>query len=170
MLYVELLMLGISLSIDALTLAISIGASNLNRSKYKLYSLVVGIFHFFMPIIGLGLKNILTKYINIPENILFVAVITFIILGICLDKDKEITSKILNPFIFAFSVSIDSLSVGVSLNNKIILIASTTFMIISFIFTFLGFILGNKLYLKNSNKGKMISIVLLVVLLLIKLL
>ena len=80
MLYVEILLIAISLSMDAFSLSISLSTLNIkNKNKYVFF---VGLFHFFMPILGLYLKLIFDKVYKVPSNALFIAVIVFIIIGI----------------------------------------------------------------------------------------
>ena len=165
MLYIEIILLAITLSIDAFSLAASISMSGFLKNKYGIYSVIVGLFHFFMPVLGYALKNIIDNIIVISDKSIIVAVILFILIGICVDKEKKITNRLLNPLIFAFSVSIDSFSVGLSLNSGTILISIITFSIISSLFTFFGFELG-KIFNKNfEEKGKIISIIILLILL-----
>ena len=59
--------------------------------------------------------------------------------------------------ILAFSVSIDSFSIGISLFfNKRIIISSIMFSICSSLFSYLGFLFGKYL---NKNIGKLASVI-----------
>lgn len=162
MLYIELVLIGISLSIDAFSLALSIGISGISRKKIKLYSFVVGIYHFIMPIIGLLIRILINKVFLLPNKEIFILVLIFILVGIILDKDED--NKIIPPVIFGLSVSLDSLAIGVGLSKKYILISSFIFSFISSIFTFIGFILANKIKLKFKKNSKLISVIILIVL------
>ena len=75
-------------------------------------------------------------------------------------KVKEEVKKlsILEMIMFGLAVSIDSFSVGIGLNNisNNLIMCSSIFSIISFIFTFIGLQLGNKL---NQMIGKMSTII-----------
>lgn len=164
MLYIELVLIGISLSMDAFSLALCIGLNNLSVNKYKIYSIFVGIFHFIMPIIGYLAFKIVNDIIYIPNKLLFIGAIIFIIIGILIDKDDK--KNIINPFIFAFAVSIDSFTIGLSLNNKIFIIAPLIFSIISFSLTYIGFYISNTVKDKINNKPKIISLVILLIILL----
>ena len=44
-----LLLIGISLSMDSFSFALTIGTYYNNKKDFLLYSLIVGVFHFFMP-------------------------------------------------------------------------------------------------------------------------
>jgi putative Mn2+ efflux pump MntP len=144
-------MIAISLSMDAFSIAIIYGTLNLKRSKILVISALTGLFHFFMPIIGFFLGKQIFNVLPISPS--FLAGIIFLILAIqmllSLEKKEEIIEfvGIVSLFLFAFSVSIDSFSVGISLGaiTSNLFLAATTFSITSFLFTYLGFKLGNKL-------------------------
>ena len=69
------LLVGVSLSMDAFSLALVYGTQGLNKKNEILLSIIVGIFHFFMPLIGLNIGNILLSYfifdINVVVSIIF---------------------------------------------------------------------------------------------------
>ena len=163
MFYLELVLIGICLSLDAFSLAISISLNYTNKVKIKMYSLLVGIFHFFMPMLGYILKLYIKKIIYIPNKEIMVIVVIFLIIETILDKKES--KRIINPLLFAFSVSIDSFSVGITLDRKILLPSSFIFSTISFMFTYFGFIIGKKLNKKISNNTKVISIIILIIIL-----
>ena len=50
--------IGISLSMDAFTLSLSIGTTSPKKKNQLLLSILIGSFHFFMPIIGNKIGNI----------------------------------------------------------------------------------------------------------------
>lgn len=146
-----ILLIAISLSMDAFSVAIIYGTLHFNRNKILIISILTGLFHFLMPIIGYFLgKQIFNK---LPISPSFLAGMIFLILAVqmllSLDKKEEIIEfiGIISFFLFAFSVSIDSFSIGISLgaitNN--LLLATTIFSVTSFIFTYIGFKLGNRL-------------------------
>lgn len=167
MFILEYILIGISLSMDAFCL--SIGAKKMIKRKYDtLYGICVGIFHFFMPILGLSTKRLVDNIFFISNNSLFVIVIIFIIIGLVVDKDDKPLKIILNPLLFSLAVSIDSYSIGLSVNKDEILVAAIIFSITSFIFTVFGLKLGNKIYNNFKLKGKTISIIILLLVLIYK--
>lgn len=150
-------LMGIGLSIDAFSLAISLGTTNPNKKDIIKMSLTVGIFHFIMPILG----YIIGLYLNTRIGKMnYLTSIIFLILAIETYKNRnEEDSSILtniNILLIAFSVSIDSLTVGIALglNNELIYLAATIFSLTSITFTYTGLSLGKKL----RNKYKSISI------------
>lgn len=144
----------VSLSMDAFSLALIYGTFNIDNKKVILISIMVGIFHFFMPLMGYTFGDTLSNLIS-PNIDLFMAII-FIYLGIQMfisifkDEEVEMINSFLSVILFAFTVSIDSFTVGVGLgldNNKNYL-NFLIFSIVSSIFTYLGLKLGTIL----SNK------------------
>ena len=47
------LLIGVSLSMDAFSLALIYGTYGLSRRNEIILSIIVGLFHFFMPLVGL---------------------------------------------------------------------------------------------------------------------
>ena len=86
------ILLAIGLSMDAFSLSLIYGTLNLDAKTQKLMSLSVGIFHFFMPILGYQIGEMILKLININPNTL--VGIIFIILGIemilSVNKDEQV--------------------------------------------------------------------------------
>lgn len=159
---VSILLIGISLSMDTFSLSLSLG-SLVHESKYlKVFPLLVGIFHYFMPLLGniIGLKIVMA--FDVASNILLGLIL--IILGINLAihyfKDEELSIKLsaISLILMAFSVSIDSFSVGIGISNLTTKnhLSSLIFAISSMSFTYLGILIG-----KYSNKklGKYANIV-----------
>lgn len=169
MLYIEIILIAISLSMDAFSLAISISVSNFYKIRSNVYAVVVGIFHFIMPILGYLFRSVISFIVIIPPNIIFMSVIIFIIIGILIDDNKKLSSKILNPVIFAFTVSVDSFSIGISLERNILLLSCIIFSLTSYIFTMLGFKFGRIIDNNFHKYSKIIAITILTIVLLIKL-
>ena len=59
---IAILLIGISLSMDTFSLSLSIGSVSNQSRLLKLLPLFVGIFHFFMPIIGNYIGNQTFKF------------------------------------------------------------------------------------------------------------
>lgn len=168
-LYIETILIAISLSMDAFSLAISLSTLKLKNIKVYRYAFMVGLFHFIMPIGGNLLRKIIDKIVIVPSKTLFIIIIIFIIIGILLDKENNISKKILNPILFAFIVSIDSFSVGVSLSKSILIISCSIFSVTSSLFTLIGFKIGNIIYNNSTKYTKFISISILIIVIILKL-
>ena len=48
----SIILIGVSLSMDTFSLSLSMGSLIRNNKYLKFFPFIVGIFHFFMPIIG----------------------------------------------------------------------------------------------------------------------
>lgn len=138
---------------DAFSLSLAYGTINLRKKEILLLSLIVGIYHFIMPILGMNVGIYISKFINTSQNLLIL--IIFILIGINMilesRKEKEDVKhmKLTQMILFGFAVSIDSFSIGISLNSisNNVLLCSSIFSITSLLFTYLGLKLGKKLNL-----------------------
>lgn len=156
-----LLTIAVSLSMDAFSLSLAYGTLNLKKEYIKKISLTVGLFHFFMPLIGLTIGNLLLKILPIKPDIIVCIVLIFIGIEMIIDsfKEEENIKIMINKEIlfFALAVSLDSFSVGIGLeaitNNYII--AVSIFSLTSFIFTYIGLLLGKRI---NKLIGKLSTI------------
>lgn len=145
------LLVGISLSMDAFSLALIYGTQNISNRSKILLSIIVGLYHFFMPLLGLFFGNIIIKNLIININIL-VAIIFFVIgiemiISSLKEKEEKLFLGLSGFLIFGFSVSVDSFTTGIGLNviNNNYLQVSIIFCLVSGLFTFLGLVLGNRL-------------------------
>ena len=114
-----IILIGISLSMDAFSLAILYGSKNIKEKDIKKLSLSVGMFHFFMPILGCILGNIIFNIFEIDTDIVIFLILSIIGINMILDsRRKKEVKNIYNIEIIAFSlaVSIDSFSIGIGLN------------------------------------------------------
>lgn len=161
--------IAIGLSMDAFSLALAYGITEIPKKKKVILCLTVGLFHFFMPKLGalLGTKLLL----NYVAKANYLVGIIFIILALEMffsrkDKKSGTITNLLSIIIFAFTVSIDSFSIGIalSLTTKTITTASLIFAGISTIFTFLGVELGNTIAKKFESKSEYIGIIILLIL------
>lgn len=154
-----LLIIGFSLSIDAFSVSTVIGLSNPPIKKSLFISLLVGIFHFIMPILGVLLSRKILYFVNINMDFLLGIILLIIALQMFIEyikpSKKEFMINKLSVFLFSFGVSLDSFTLGIGLkaitNN--ILLACFVFSITSLSFTFLGLTIGkyiNKILKKYS--------------------
>jgi len=166
--FFTLLLIAISLSMDAFSLALVYGIILYSKKRKFILSLIVGIYHFFMPLIGMIFGNILGKI-----NIISLDLVSFLILlyiGIdlilsTLKKEDKISTNNFGLIIFGLSVSLDSLTLGIGLNSitNNYLLASTTFSITSLIFTYLGLNLGNVIGNKIGSYSKIVGGIVLII-------
>ncbi|MDE6285046.1 MAG: manganese efflux pump MntP family protein [Bacilli bacterium] len=163
---VSILMIGVSLSMDTFSLSLSLGSLSQAR-VLKIIPLVVGLFHFFMPIFGnvVGLK--LLSIFRLTSHFLlgFILIALAINLAIHYFKDEEINVNLSfwGILFFAFSVSFDSFTVGMGINaiTERYLIASFIFALCSGAFTFLGILIGKYSSRLIGKSANMIGIIIL---------
>jgi len=143
------LLTGIALSLDAFSLSIIYGTILNNKKTIITLSLVVGIFHFFMPLLGFTFSNLLITRIIANTN--FISFIIFLILGIQMffnnnnETDLIKLSNFASILLFAFTVSLDSFSVGIAISKDSIVLPIITFSITSCLFTYFGLHIGKQL-------------------------
>ncbi|MEG2620514.1 MAG: manganese efflux pump [Bacilli bacterium] len=144
----NIILIAISLSMDTFALSLSYGLKKEKLLTIIVTAITVGLFHFFMPLIGNTLGVSLFSYTIInPKYVLF---IVFMILSIDMfihffnDNNEVRPLNIIGTLLFSISVSFDSFSVGIGISylyENVLLIVSA-FCLISAVFTFLGFKLG----------------------------
>lgn len=167
----QLIIISISLSMDAFSLAIIYGTVGLEKKMTNLLSLMVGTFHFFMPILGsvVGIF-LLESFIPNPDlliGIIFTILACEMLFGIKdLDNSKANITGIYQALLFAFSVSIDSFSMGIGLglHEENIILCGLLFSVFSFLFTKLGLDFGRKLTIKFGKIANIVGSIILLIL------
>ena len=163
-------LVAISLSMDAFSLSLLYGTLGLKPNKELLISIIVGIFHFFMPIIGLIFGkvtvNLIDTKIDRITGIIFIGLAVEMLLSINKKDDIKELTGIISLFFFALAVSVDSFFMGISLgiNNTNIILSAFIFMITSMIFTLVGLKIGNKIKIKMGNLSTIIGSIILLIL------
>ena len=159
---ITIIIIAVSLSMDAFSLSLAYGTLNLEKKYIQQLSTIVGIYHFFMPLIGLTIGKIILNLIKINPDIIVCIVLSFIGLEMLIDsfkKEEQVKIMTIKELIlFGLAVSIDSFSVGIglkALTDNYILCVSI-FSLSSFIFTYMGLILGKKI---NNLIGKISTII-----------
>lgn len=154
--------IAVSLSMDAFSLSLAYGTISLTRKEMNVLSMIVGIYHFFMPIIGMFIGDFIFDILKINQNIIILIIFGFIGINMIIEsfkKEEKINKmKIGEMILFGFAVSIDSFSVGIGINSisNNFIMCSIIFSITSFIFTYIGLLLGNKL---NQLIGKISTLI-----------
>ena len=160
--FLTTLIVGISLSMDAFSLALVYGTQGLDKRSKIILSLIVGIYHFVMPLIGLLFGNMLFNYFIFDVNLIVGIIFSIIGLEMVISSKRDEEIKVflsLGGFLlFGFSVSIDSLTTGIGLRaiNDNYLEVSSIFMVVSGLFTYMGLLFGNKL---SDKFGKYATVI-----------
>ena len=157
-----IIVIAVSLSMDAFSLSLAYGTLNLEKKNVYELSIIVGIYHFVMPIFGVYCGTKILRLLPINSNILVFLVLVMIGIEMIVDSFKEKEEikimKVAELILFGLAVSVDSFSVGIGLKSitSNIWISSLIFSITSLSFTYIGLILGKKI---NSIVGKLSTII-----------
>ena len=167
--FILVLIIAVSLSMDAFSLALAYGTVGIKKSKIITLSLIVALFHFFMPLLGLFLGSFIIKTFSINTNFLTFLVLVFIGIQMIIEnikKNNVSEISIGNILFFAFAVSIDSFVVGIGLSSltNYYIISLLLFALFSGLFTFIGLKLGNYLNILIGKIAPILGGVLLVIL------
>ena len=144
-------LIAVSLSMDAFSLSLAYGTISMSKKEINVLSVIVGIYHFFMPILGMLIGKFVFDIMHISGDLIVLIIFSFIGINMVIEsfknEEKIDKMKFMEMILFGFAVSIDSFSVGIGLNNisDNFILCSCIFSIISFIFTYIGLKLGNKL-------------------------
>jgi len=154
---IEIILIAISLSLDCLAVSIAEGAvfkSEEKRIKYALKTAVFfSVFQMIMPLIGwwagYGFKNLISSFDHwIAFSLLAGIGIKMIYEGIKGENtgNKKSIINIRTLIILSFATSIDALAVGISFGimNTSLLISILIIGFFALIFSFTGFMAGNK--------------------------
>ena len=168
---IELLLLAISLSMDAFAVSVCQGLSmeKINKKKTLAIGVYFGGFQAIMPLIGWALGTQFEKYITSIDH--WIAFILLSIIGInmiveSLKKDDEPTNTlngdVINHkelFMLAVATSIDALTVGIMFAFlKVNIIPSVSIMgVCTLILSMLGVYIGNKFGSKYKNKAEFVG-------------
>ena len=145
---ITLLIIAIALSMDTFSLSLGIGTCNLSKKKMLLFSIIVGIMHFIMPLIGNFVGEKIVSIFTINSNFLLGVILIYLAITMFIDifksEDKNIDLKFLNMILFAIGVSVDSFSTGLGLQaiTSNMIAAVMIFSVTSFCFTYLGLLIG----------------------------
>ena len=136
-----ILVIAISLSMDAFSLSLAYGTLDIDKKNMYTLSIIVAIYHFFMPLIGYFIGSNFIKFLPVASNFVVFIILTLIGLEMIIDtirKAEELkVMRLYSMIIFGLTVSIDSFSVGLGLDtiSKNILLSSLIFSITSFVFS-----------------------------------
>lgn len=151
----EILLIGLSLSMDAFSISIVLGLKENTLKAGVITSLFFGIFQFIMPIMGYYLGNILSN--KIIDYHAFFSSFLLIIIGILMINEKNTnTNSKLNfkeLILLSIATSIDAFVIGISFSflQIHIFLSSSIIGIITFMMCFLGYTLGH-LFNKKAHQ------------------
>jgi len=163
------ILIGISLSMDAFSLSLAYGTLNIKNRNINLLTFIVGMYHFFMPLMGMFVGKKVISLLPIESSTLVFIVLFLIGIEMIIEsfkEEKEIKNlNIIEMLLFGLAVSIDSFSLGLGLKTiyKYPYVSALIFSISSMIFTYLGLKLGKKINQKIGNISTILGGITLIV-------
>ncbi|MDF2720362.1 MAG: putative rane protein [Paenibacillus sp.] len=149
---ITIVVMAIALGMDALSLGIGIGLRGIRLLEIIKISLVIGLFHIIMPLIGVFMGHyvgaLLGSVATITGGALLVLLGAHMIFSAF--KGPEMRSFSPNTYwgllVFALTVSVDSMSVGVSLGlfATDLVVTVLTFGLFGAVMSVIGLLLGRK--------------------------
>ena len=165
---IEVLLISISLAMDAFTISICKGIKSNKISDGIIITLFFSFFQFIMPIIGFYLGNIFSnKILNYHSYFSPIILISIGLLMLKEDKIDDVNSELnyKELIILSIATSIDALVVGISFsfNNSHIFISSIIIGLVTFIICNMGYYLGSLLHKKIHQYANIIGGITLII-------
>lgn len=169
----EIVVIGISLAMDAFAVSICKGLSmkKMNWKKGIIIALYFGIFQALMPVLGYLLGSSFATLVEKVDH--WIAFGLLAIIGINMIKESRDDEEekrnddvgFKTMVVLAIATSIDALAIGVTFTflKVNLLIAIALIGAITFVISLLGVLIGNKFGDKLQNKAELIGGVVLIV-------
>ncbi len=175
--FIEILLIGIGLSMDAFAVALCKGLSmkKIDIKAGIIIAAFFGVFQAVMPLIGYFVCINFEKFISAFDHWIAFGLLEIIGIKMIIDAIKERKEpernetfhlKIGELFILAIATSIDALAVGVSfacVNDVNIFTSILIIGITTFILSLLGVIIGNKFGAKFKTTAAIIGGIILII-------
>jgi len=148
---ISLLLLAGALGMDAFSVSLGLGMQKMRLKRIAIIGLIIGIFHVVMPYIGILLGQVISGRFGEWAELLGGLLLLGIGAQMFFSAFREQEETLFQPMgfglvLFAFTVSIDSFSAGLSLGlseaKTLFVIGSFGFM--SMLLTWSGLLLGRK--------------------------
>ncbi len=172
--FFEILLIALSMSMDAFAVCLAAGAQEGTTGPRATFRLAFhfGLFQFLMPIIGWFAGTSVLHFIYAYDQWLAFVLLAFV--GIRMVRsgiDQNSTAPIANPsrgwtlVLLAFATSIDALAIGFSLGlvGVTIWYPAVVIGLVTGLVSWLGILLGNRLGLKFGKRMEMIGGITLII-------
>lgn len=148
--FLTLLMISFALSMDAFSLGIGVGMVGIRFREIIKVSITIGLFHVVMPVVGIAVGAYLSDLVG--DIAVFIGGGVLMVIGVHMlwngfrngDQKSLLHTKGFGLLLFAFSVSLDALTVGFSFGlievNK--LLAVSLFGVMGGAMSYFGLLLG----------------------------
>ena len=172
---IEIILTAVALSMDAFAVSMTNGMvyKTLPRRKWLVAPIFFGFFQGFMPLVGFFAGSVFANFIETYSKILILLILGFIGSKMIYDgftdkKEDDIKSYLTVKLIFlqAIATSIDAFAVGIGFcAMKVnILLAVSLIAVITFVLSFISFIVGRKFGDILGNKAEIFGGTILVIL------
>ena len=147
----SLLLLAGALGMDAFSVSLGLGMQKLRLKRIAIIGLVIGLFHIMMPYIGILLGNVISgrfgEWAELLGGMLLLGIGAQMFFSAFREKEETLFQPAgFGLLLFAFTVSIDSFSAGLSLglSQSKTLFVIAAFGVMSILLTWLGLLVGRK--------------------------
>ena len=166
----EIFLIGISLSMDAFAVSICKGLcmNKVKIEKCLIVGLYFGIFQALMPLLGYLFGNSLKDIIINVDHFIILLILFLIGINMITEKNEEVDNDIhfKTMILLSIATSIDAFAVGITFSFLEINILFSIFIIgfTTFLISFIGVLLGNKVGYKYQRKTRILGGITLIIL------
>lgn len=164
---ISVFLIAFAMSMDAFSLSLILGMNSVKFSKLIVAS-AVGIFHVIMPIFGFLVGTVVINKLFFSIEIITSIILFFIAMEMILSsfekKDSYFLVNIKGLLIFALTVSIDAFTIGTSifLLNQHFIFILLNFFAFSFLATYIGIKIGDRISHKIGNYSTLLGGIILI--------
>ncbi len=177
MFFVNSILLGVGLAMDAFSVSMANGLNEINMKKRKMLGVagVFAVFQALMPMIGwVCVHTIVNKFTAFEKFIPWIALVLLVFIGgkMLVDGIKNKDSEEEKPgvgisalLVQGVATSIDALSVGFTIAEYdlvMALVAALIIAVVTFFICMAGIVIGKKFGTKLSNKAQIFGGVILI--------
>jgi putative Mn2+ efflux pump MntP len=149
--FITLLIMAFALGMDAFSVGLGMGMYKLRLREIFKIGITIGFFHVWMPLVGMAAGKLLSEKFGTIASLLGGFLLILLGLQMIWSSLKQNDEKVITPvgfglLLFAFSVSVDSLSVGLTLGiyrAKAVMVV-LCFGVVAMVLTWCGLLVGRK--------------------------
>lgn len=149
----SLLFMAFALGMDAFSVSLGMGMQRLRLKRIAIIGIAIGMFHIMMPFFGILLGQAISgkigDFTNIAGGFLLIGIGIQMMINAFIKEESKMMQPIgFGLLIIAFTVSLDSFSVGLSLGMSGVKTAVALFLFgaMSTFLTWVGLLLGRKVH------------------------
>lgn len=159
-----LIIMAFALGLDAFSVSLGMGMIRLRLKQILYIGMIIGAFHVVMPLMGILIGKLLSEKFGsvavIAGGILLMGLGFHIIYSSLFgEEDSKAVPSGFGLYLFAFSVSLDSFSIGLSLGiyGARTWVAVLIFGIVSTLLTWAGLLLGRRVKMMLGTYGEVLG-------------